>query len=131
MKGAWDFGSFLSDNASMLMSATSADSGNVSGVVGVSSGVGSANKPCQQQQQQQQQTRYAAGVDGVDVIEQRSVVSSRALWAGVKTTEGNHYTITHVQPIEQKQRRDAFDDDEDSGVYTTLTPAQTWVLYYT
>lgn len=115
----------------MLMSATSADSGNVSGVVGVSSGVGSANKPCQQQQQQQQQTRYAAGVDGVDVIEQRSVVSSRALWAGVKTTEGNHYTITHVQPIEQKQRRDAFDDDEDSGVYTTLTPAQTWVLYYT
>ena len=124
MKGAWDFGSFLSDNASILMSATSGDSGNASGVGGVaSSGVGSANKPCQQQQQ----TRYSAGVDGIDVTEQRSVASSRALWAGVKTTEGNHYTITHVQPIEQKQRRDAVDDDEDSGVYTTLTPVQTWV----
>jgi len=121
LKGAWDFGIFLSDNASMLMNATSGDSGNVSSVGGVGSDAGSANKPCQQQQ-----TRYSAGVDGVDLVEQRSVASSRALWAGVKTTEGNHYTITHVQPIEQKQRRDAFDDDEDSGVYTTLTPAQNW-----
>lgn len=50
--------------------------------------------------------------------------SSRALWAGVKTcTEGNHYTITHVQPFEQKRSVVQHQQpDEDSAGYTTLHP---------
>lgn len=53
---------------------------------------------------------------------------TRALWAGVKTSEGNHYTITHVQPFEQRVHRAAAANrsppDEDSAGYTTLQPAR-------
>lgn len=56
---------------------------------------------------------------------------TRALWAGVKTSEGNHYTITHAQPVDQKLHRSSLppvaiqgsqQPDEDSAGYTTLNP---------
>lgn len=53
------------------------------------------------------------------------MVASRALWAGVKTcSEGNHYTITHAQPFEQKRCSSVViqQSDEDSAGYTTLHP---------
>lgn len=59
---------------------------------------------------------------------------TRALWAGVKTSEGNHYTITHIQPFDQKLQRlslpsavlsDPQHLDEDSAGYTTLHPSAT------
>ncbi|CAL4123199.1 unnamed protein product, partial [Meganyctiphanes norvegica] len=31
--------------------------------------------------------------------------ASRALWAAIKPLEGNHYTVDHCQPIEQKSNR--------------------------
>ncbi|XP_064106031.1 uncharacterized protein LOC135215383 isoform X1 [Macrobrachium nipponense] len=61
---------------------------------------------------------------------------SRALWAAIKPLEGNHYTVDHCQPMEQKPVRldllpphdNSYDYVDYSGVtyatagYTTLTP---------
>ncbi|XP_047472452.1 uncharacterized protein LOC125027422 [Penaeus chinensis] len=62
--------------------------------------------------------------------------TSRALWAGIKPLEGNHYTVDHCQPMEQKPVRldllpphdNTYDYADYSSVsyasasYTTLTP---------
>ncbi|XP_043194196.1 uncharacterized protein LOC122366254 [Amphibalanus amphitrite] len=52
--------------------------------------------------------------------------SSRALWAGLRTRE-NHYTIEHVQPVEQKSASITassfeFPDDYSSVGYTSISP---------
>ncbi|KAK8402217.1 hypothetical protein O3P69_001372 [Scylla paramamosain] len=61
---------------------------------------------------------------------------SRALWAGIKPLEGNHYTVDHCQPVEQKPVRldllpphdNTYDYADYSSVnyaspgYATLTP---------
>nr|XP_045607459.1 uncharacterized protein LOC123764036 [Procambarus clarkii] len=62
--------------------------------------------------------------------------TSRALWAGIKPLEGNHYTVDHCQPMEQKPVRldllpphdNTYDYADYSSVsyasagYSTLTP---------
>lgn len=62
--------------------------------------------------------------------------ASRALWAGIKPLEGNHYTVDHCQPMEQKPVRldllpphdNTYDYADYSSVsyasapYSTLTP---------
>ena len=130
LKGNWDFGSLMSDAGSGIMmgsnnvSVTSpgnGDGSNSSNAVINNSEINHlANKPCEQ-------IRYSASSDRISSGNStlgRSV--TRALWAGVKTTEGNHYTITHVQPIEQKRSlTQTFQVDEDSAGYTTLDPGAT------
>ncbi|KAK2706183.1 uncharacterized protein LOC136030381 [Artemia franciscana] len=62
---------------------------------------------------------YNPGVAGpIPVL---PVGSTRALWAGLKHTEENHYTIAHVQPIEQKKTEPPGYDYGSVG-YTSLTP---------
>ena len=49
---------------------------------------------------------------------------TRALWAGLKPLEGNHYTVDHCQPVEQKPHRldliPASDNTYDYADYSTI-----------
>ena len=50
--------------------------------------------------------------------------ATRALWAGLKPLEGNHYTVDHCQPMEQKPRRldliPTSDNTYDYADYSTI-----------
>ena len=155
LKATWDFGSFTSENGSIVVGSGTSSGGSGS-LGGSGSGIGSGgltttsgpvgNKACQQVrysvsgEQLSNGSNHAvngnvgtglggsAGSTAPSSL-QRSV--TRALWAGVKTTtEGNHYTITHVQPFEQKRPLPPVlpipssypnQPDEDSAGYTTLS----------
>lgn len=51
--------------------------------------------------------------------------TSRALWAGLKPLEGNHYTVDHCQPMDQKPARldliPGSDNNYDYADYSSLT----------
>lgn len=157
LKGAWDFGSFLSENGSILIGGNSV---GLSPTGGERHHNGSAMTPGNSQPDNSKPDCQAARSSGnmaerflhtcgagVNVgsmvpAAQRHVISApssfppltRALWAGVKTSEGNHYTITHAQPFDQKLQRSSLPSsaipsdpqpDEDSAGYTTLHPSAT------
>ncbi|MCL4139275.1 UNVERIFIED_CONTAM: hypothetical protein GTU68_044393, partial [Idotea baltica] len=50
--------------------------------------------------------------------------ASRALWAGLKPLEGNHYTVDHCQPMDQKPARldliPSSDNNYDYADYSTI-----------
>ena len=152
LKGAWDFGSFLTENSSILIGNN--DTG-ISPMGGERHHNGSVMIPVRTVASHQSegikpdcQAVCSSGDMGEHFLRncsrgsvvpaaQRHVATpssfpplTRALWAGVKTcAEGNHYTITHAQPFDQKQQRsslspmvlhDLEQPDEDSAGYTTL-----------
>lgn len=160
LKGAWDFGSFLTENGSILIGNN--DTGISPTIGGERHHNGSVMMPVRTVASHQSegsiikadcQAVCSSGDMGehflgggncsragsaVPAAAQRHVTTpssfpplTRALWAGVKTcAEGNHYTITHAQPFDQKQQRssslspmvihDLEQPDEDSAGYTTL-----------
>ena len=158
LKGTWDFGSLTSENGSMVISAAGNNSGSntssttttMHATTGADCGRATANgrasvsvhahgQTNNKQTACSQQVRSVASSVSVDQMSgtvgssssslQRSV--TRALWAGVKATEGNHYTITHVQPFEQRRPLPAplgYTADEDSAGYTTLHPNATMTM---
>lgn len=161
LKGAWDFGSFLTENGSILIGNN--DTGISPTIGGERHHNGSVMMPVRTVASHQSegsiikadcQAVCSSGDMGehflgggncsragsaVPAAAQRHVTTpssfpplTRALWAGVKTcAEGNHYTITHAQPFDQKQQRSSSlspmvihdleqQPDEDSAGYTTL-----------
>ncbi|KAI9558469.1 hypothetical protein GHT06_015256 [Daphnia sinensis] len=151
LKGAWDFGSFLTENGSILIGGN--DSGvshigserhhNTGAMMSVRTVAGhqadNSKLDCQtigSSGDREDDFRRNCSRGSVAPAVQRPVTTpssfpplTRALWAAVKTCEGNHYIITHAQPFDQKQQRsslplaaghDLEQPDEDSAGYTTL-----------
>lgn len=115
MKGTWDFGSFFSESGSILMGGCSSPSGNGNEMLAKQAAASSDQADNGHQSAAPQQASAP------------SHPPTRALWAGVKTmSEGNHYTITHAQPFEQRVQRSVgrLAPDEDSAGYTTLQPTR-------
>jgi hypothetical protein len=149
LKGSWDFGNFFAENNSILIGNN--DTG-ISPIGGGRHHNGSVLMPAitvSSHPTEDLKLDCQAICSSDDLGEhflrnchrmpaaQRQVTTpssfpplTRALWAGVKTcAEGNHYTITHAQPFDQKQKRsslsptilhDLEQPDEDSTGYTTL-----------
>lgn len=152
LKGAWDFGSFLTENGSILIGGN--DSGvshiggerhhhNTGSMMPVRTVIGhqtdNSKLDCQpicSPGDMEADFRRSCSRGSIAPAVQRPVTTpssfpplTRALWAAVKTCEGNHYIITHAQPFDQKQQRsslpltvarDLEQPDEDSAGYTTL-----------
>lgn len=152
MKEAWDFGSFLTENGSILIgnngisgSPTGTERNNSSNNVlpARTGSLGDDSKAdCPESCSPSDSLRghLFHNCSGDSAMPQRQVTTptssfpplTRALWAGVKTSEGNHYTITHAQPFDQKLQRttpmviqNSQQPDEDSAGYTTLHPSAT------
>lgn len=158
MKDAWDFGSFLTENGSTFINSNGIEASSTSternhhnsnGMLPTRMGSQShENKPdCLESCSSTENMRghlfhNCSGDSAVMPATQRPVTTptssfpplTRALWAGVKTSEGNHYTITHAQPFDQKLQRTSLppitlhnsqQPDEDSAGYTTLHPSAT------
>lgn len=150
MKEAWDFGSFLTENGSILIgsngisaSPTGTERNSSSSVLPARTGSlpddskAECPESCSPSDSIRGHLFHNCSVESAMPVPQRQVTTptssfpplTRALWAGVKTSEGNHYTITHAQPFDQKRTpmapQNSQQPDEDSAGYTTLHPSAT------
>lgn len=147
MKGTWEFGSFLTESGSsggVLPSIGDHDDNVIRSIrtanpADVNKSMDGGSDRCASADSTIRAANFLHQPNGIPAAPMPQ--PTRALWAAVKTSEGNHYTITHAQPVDQKlllrmpPQPPTDQADEDSAGYTTLHPnaaiaSNTAKIYY-